>query len=654
MRYPLLRGLMALSLVVGLQACTPPVNTTQTPQAETDPRAASFIGSVRIPSELLSNNGAGLISNNGAGLISNNAGGLISNSGSNYRISALDEKPFISALVYLLNPDEQFYLDPEGKRIVATTDQDGSYKLNGVLPSKKQVIVSAMLTGNRRLVGYTYTQKGENRVDVSVATTYVTEFFRAQAAKAGKTMGAYPDALTKLPKLVEETQKLLDDGILPVPDLTLGKAAEMNQSYLATFGSRSQALSDGWADLLGRRVISLSTAAGTYAIGTLQEDGIANRIGLHRPTGVAADPHGNLFIAESGSHGLRWVKPDGSSSFIGKFRGDGSISKPALSPSGSSFAETLLPEVKDVAVDHDGNVLVSLHGQGSDTEVLVFLCRKAGGGTFFGIPMQAGRSYVLGDPAGVVGFQNGPVAGAKFNAVTGVTFDADGNIYLADRRNNLVRRIDRLTGTVDTVAGDENFDGDGISVITDPDAYPVSERSAVGALVPRPYDVAIRRDGQGRDHLYIWEGYPPDDETLGNAIREVVLDPTNPGGGTITFLAGGPGKRGALGDGGLARDAQINLDDPGQNEVPNGGLAVTRDGRYLYFNDTHNARVRVIDLQTGRIDTAAGGGLQDGDAEARDARLSNLSGLATGPRGEVYFCDAVNHVVRQLNRQFGH
>src|SRR5690606_5380201 len=159
----------------------------------------------------------------------------------------------------------------------------GSYHMDGVLPVNKQVIVSAMLAGNRRLVGYTYSQKGENKVDVSVASTYVTEFFRAQAAKDRMTMASYPKAMEKLPKLVEETQKLLNEGVLPIPDLTFGKAGEMNQIYLATFGARSQALSDAWADLLGRRVIALSTVAGTYAIGTQQEDGLATRIGLHRP-----------------------------------------------------------------------------------------------------------------------------------------------------------------------------------------------------------------------------------------------------------------------------------------------------------------------------------------------------------------------------------
>ncbi|MNY69194.1 hypothetical protein D3C86_2070930 [compost metagenome] len=88
--------------------------------------------------------------------------------------------------------------------------------------------------------------------------------------------------------------------------------------------------------------------------------------------------------------------------------------------------------------------------------------------------------------------------------------------------------------------------------------------------------------------------------------------------------------------------------------MPYGGLAVSKDGRYLYFNDSLNRRVRVIDLQTGLVDTAAGGGGQEGDAEAREALLKDVSGLATGPNGEVYFCDSLNHVVRKLNWQFGH
>lgn len=653
---PILRGLLAMSLSIGLAACTPggvappKVGGIEDGAGLIANNSAGFAGKVMVPSDLIANNSAGLIANNSAGLVANNSAG--------YRVSALSQEPLSGALITLLNPDEQFYRDPQGERIVTSTDAEGAYRLDAVLPAKKAVIVSALIAGNRRMVGYTYTQAGENRVDIGVASTYVTEFFRAQAAKAGRTMADYPDALAKLPALVAETQKLLDEGALPIPDLTIGKASRMNQIYLAAFGAKSRALSDGWAGLLGQRVIALSTAAGTYALGMLQEDGPATQIGLHRPVGVAADAEGNLFISEQNHHGVRWVKPDGSSVFIGRFRGDGSVTKPNRSGDGASFAETVLPQVQDLVCDPDGNVIVTLQGDDEENDVLMVLCRRTQ--TAFGKGMVAGHSYVLGDPSGAIGNRDGAVGTARFNAVRGVTSDAEGNLYLADRRNNLIRRIDRLTGAVTTVAGVRSFDAGGNSTIPSEklESYAEAEQAALEAVIHRPFDVAWRRGSDGRDRLYVWEGTnptepDPDVQALGNAIREIVYDREKPSEGTIRFLMGGPGKRGYGGDGGPARDALLNLVDPATPEVPTGGIAVSRDGRHLYFNDAFNRRLRVIDLVSGQVGTAAGGGAQEGDAEAREALLKDLSGLAVGPRGEVYVCDAVNHVVRQLNLQFG-
>ncbi|MNK63936.1 NHL repeat protein [compost metagenome] len=656
MRHMLLRSLLAMSLSIGISACTPGDLTgpgTPDLQGQSDlvaNNSAGFAGSVRIPSELVANNSAGLVANNSAGLVANNSAG--------YRVAALAEEPLANALIYLLNPNEQFYRDPKGERIVTSTDAQGAYRLDAILPAKKPVIVSAMLSGNRRMVGYTYTQAGENRVDVSVASTYVTEFFRAQAGKAGRTMADYPEALAKLPQLVTETQKLLDAGQLPIPDLTLGGAARMNQVYLSVFGSRSQALSDLWAEMLGRRLIALSTAAGTYALGVLQEDGPATGIGLHLPSGVAADVQGNLFIAEQNHHGLRWVKPDGSSTFIGGFRGDGSVSVPTRSGDGASFAESVLPQVLDVACDPDGNVIASLLGGDGKNDVLVFLCRKTG--TYFGKAMQAGHSYMLGEPSGAFGNDDGPIHVARFKSIAGVTSDDAGNLYLADRRNNLIRRVDRGTGVVTTVAGFRSFDEDGVTVVPAEKlaTYATVLQEAREAVIHRPFDVAWKRGADGRDRLYVWEGTNPTEsdpavKALGNAIREIAFDPATPEQGTIRFLMGGPGKRGLGGDGGPAAEAQLNLVDPAFPDVPNGGIAVSKDGRKLYFADSANRRLRVIDLESGRVETAAGGGNQEGDSEARDSVLKDVSGPATGPNGEVYFCDTWNHVVRKLNGQFG-
>lgn len=641
--------------------------------------SAGFSGQVRVPNELISNNSAGLISNNSAGLISNNSAG--------FRISALTEVPLANSLIYLLNPDEQFFADASGKRIVTTTDALGAYRLANVLPVKHQVLVTAMLSGNRRMVGYSLTQDGDNQVNLSVASTYATEFFRMMATKSKKTMASYPDAMVKLALITEETQKLLDSGKLPIPDLTIGKALAMNQIYLAAFGSHSQRLSDLWAEMIGRRLIALSTVAGNAELGTREEPGVATQLGLGTPTGVAVDKQGNLYIAEQGNHIVRKVSPDGNSVVWGTFKGDGSVSVPELSPTSETpLANLSIPAPKSITCDSDGNVII-VPGDPPGAEhnsVLMFVCQKSD--TYFGITMTAGMVYRLGhdDPSDddenasssvrlASRFRDGAIAQARFRTPNAVCSDDAGNLYVADRRNNLIRRIDRTTGIVLTIAGKlvTNASGtygdqlDGSDHVTP--AWDGASNgdgfNALGAILNRPFSVAWRRVDADHQELYVWEGTNPgsNDSNVvkaGNAIRRIQITGSNYAGGAIsTIVGGGDAGRGFAGDDHLASAAQIRLVDPARSqEVPNGGLAITPDGRYLYFCDTLNFRIRSIDLNAPggpTITTVAGGGDVEGDSEANFANLKDVSGLAVDATGAVYFCDYIRNVVRKINFQFG-
>ncbi len=631
-------GLLACTLAIGLAGCPAGVITPGTQQEVLDNsglisnNTATFVGLVTVPSTLLSNNGSGLISNNG--------GGLISNGGSSYRLAALAQEPLRQSLVYFLNPNEQFYAGSDGKKLITTTDEKGEYRLPPSLPKGKQVIASALLTGNRRMVGYTFTKDGENRIDISVASTYVTEFFRAQAKQHGKTMADYANAMDKLPDLVRETQAMLDAGTLPLPDLTIGQAEAMNKVYLAAFGSRSKALSDLWADLLGSRVLALSTMAGNYSMGSIQEDGPATGMGLHSPAGVAMDQNGNLFITDMGNHVLRMVKPDGQMEVIGTFKGDGTIIQPDLNlppfPQGLPFEQLMLTEPLDVATDPAGNVIVVLKGQnGARYEVPVFLCRTSG--SYFGQSMVAGNAYLLGgklipgetedDPVQHYtggGKDDGPLgSGALFDGIQGVTTDDQGNIFLADRFNNKIRRIDKASGQVVTVA-----------------------------TMTRPHDVTWAKDGNN-EVLYIWQGAHTSDTVTGNSICRITIPAGDPyTGKTPEVLMGGLSKLGDPTDGPIA-EATLRLLDPSTGDVPTGGIAVTPDNKFLYFSDAQNHVLRRIDLQAQTVKTVAGGGSVTGDAEPLRAKLQDVSGLALDAKGNVYFADKTSNVVRKLTMEFG-
>lgn len=672
-------------LLVGCPGVPGPINTNgQNPSTGTadlvSNNTAGFVGMVRVPETLISNNSGGLISNNAGGLVSNNSG--------SYRIAALDEIPLANSLVYLLSPNEHFYTDTKGQRFVTTTDASGSYKFDKVLPEGAQVIVSALLAGNRRMVGYTLAAKGDNQVNISVATTYVVEFFRAQAKAAGKNMSDYAQAMAKLPALVTETQALLDAGKLPLPDLTIGNAGAMNKTYFAVFASQSKTLSDGWADLLGHRMIPLTTVAGNYTLGSQQAAGVqATSFGLNLPTGVAVDTQGNIYVAVQLHHVVYKIAPDGTTTVLGKFRGDGSITTPVMVPGpdavdGVAIADLSMPMPQDVATIGDNLVIVPSAASDATihNNVLLFVCQTTG--TYFGKPMTAGKVYRLGvdsdeienDP--VSRFKDGNVfTQARFRSPQGVGTDDAGNLFVADRRNNLIRRIDLETGEVTTIAGKLSTDaagtyGDQLGSTAAVEGSTAGWNgvdngdggTAVGAIINRPYDVAWRRVGPTQEEVFVWEGFNPDlvpgtaaaDIMLtGNAIRRVAFPSTDRTAGTISTLIGGNKQRGDSGDGGPAASALIKLVDPAFPDVPNAGIAVSPDGKYLYFCDSHNQRLRMVDLAAGTVHTVAGAGTVEGDTEVGLSALKDVSGLAVDAHGNVYFADAISNVVRRITYQYG-
>ena len=162
----------------------------------------------------------------------------------------------------------------------------------------------------------------------------------------------------------------------------------------------------------------------------------------------------------------------------------------------------------------------------------------------------------------------GPATEAMLASPIAVTVSDTGDLYIADHRNSRIRKVDASTGIITTVAGtgDQDFHGDG-----GPGAQ---------AAIALPRDVALDADGS----LYVADGG-------NNRIRKVAPD------GTITTIAG-TGRAEFSGDGGPARKASLSMPY---------SIALDREGN-LYIVDTGNYRVRKIDAPTGIITTLAGNG----------------------------------------------
>ncbi len=170
----------------------------------------------------------------------------------------------------------------------------------------------------------------------------------------------------------------------------------------------------------------LQLAAGDGVRGA--RDGLATQARFDDPYGVAVDAHGNVFIADAGENNrIRRIGQDGHVTTLagaaeGFADGVGNAAR-FHTPSG-------------LAIDGMGNLYVADTGNHA--------IRK--------ITAEGLVTTLAGD--GVAGFRDGPASLARFNAPIGLVVDAAGNVYVADTYNDRIRRIGS-DGTVSTVAGGE-------------------------------------------------------------------------------------------------------------------------------------------------------------------------------------------------------
>src|SRR3990172_6581067 len=187
----------------------------------------------------------------------------------------------------------------------------------------------------------------------------------------------------------------------------------------------------------------ISTIAGTGTAG-FSGDGLA-AVGaqLSYPLGVAVDGVGNVFIADTSNHRVRRV--DAGTGLISTIAGTG---VGGFSGDGAAATSAQLYYPYGVAVDGDGNVFIAEY---SNRRV-----RRVDVGTGF-IDTFAGT--------GTAGFSGDGAAAtsAQLSGPSGVAVDGAGNVFIADTNNHRVRRVDAVTGFIDTFAGTgtPGFSGDG-------------------------------------------------------------------------------------------------------------------------------------------------------------------------------------------------
>ena len=225
---------------------------------------------------------------------------------------------------------------------------------------------------------------------------------------------------------------------------------------------------------------------------------------------------------------------------------------------------------------------------------------------------SGGISTYAGNGVQGYGGDGGPAIAANLKNPEGLSVAANGDLYVCDSDNHVIRKVAAATGIVTTVAGNgtPGYTGDG--------------GAATAARLKFPEDVSVGTNGD----LYIAD-------TGSHVIRKVSAAT-----GIITTIAGN-GSPGPQGDGGPATAARLNSPR---------GIQVAANGD-LFIGDRSNHRIRKVTALTGTISTYAGGtaGYSGDGGQAILARLRSPQGLHLTSAGDLYVADAGNHVIRKIS-----
>jgi sugar lactone lactonase YvrE len=433
-------------------------------------------------------------------------------------------------------------------------------------------------------------------------------------------------------------------GNVDRPDGT-GEAARFRDVFGVAYDRRGNLFVADRANNTIRQVViatgAVTTLAGSSTGSYESRDGTGVDAHFDAPQGLLYDGNGALLVADDSSIrkveiASRAVTTVAGSSQMGIEDGTG--------------ASAHFGRLRGMALDGAGNLFVA--------DLIYHTIRE--------VAIDSHIVTTLAGSAGPFGSKDGTGMAARFDLPSGVTSDGRGNLFIADRNNDVIRQVVIASGTVTTLAGragDRNSD----------------DGTGAAASFNFPYGIA----GDGNGNLFVTD-------SNSNTIRQVMIAT-----GEVSTIAGKVGQPLDSIDGtgdaarfngpfGLAFEkGDLFVADLGNHEIRKVSIAtrqvttaagapvsiepdgirdgVGADARFYRPSDVatdergslfivDGQTVRKMDIATGAVTTLAGKAGESGSVEGigTDARFSDPGGIASDGKGRLYVSDTNNHVIRKI------